>query len=285
MHAVFGRKADHMGDHSSRPDRPTPGGSGANETTWVFNDADPGATQRPMTGPPPPPPPPLPPSQAPPQGPPAFRPQTEAAFYPPTEMSFPPDGEAGYRAPTEVSQHPRTDVSRQAPPTDFVRYGPGVPVTPEPGRAGLTAEDIWRTGLVAGAPPPRKPRLRRALGSALTVALLAVAAVILFLRFHHPAFAVTSAAITSQSRSGCTVDVTGRIATSGGAGTVSYQWVFRPDSRAPQPLSQTVIAGQKDVFVTVAVEGSGAGSATQSVTLQVLGPDKKSATTAVAVRC
>ncbi|HEY2285381.1 MAG TPA: hypothetical protein VGH88_06520, partial [Streptosporangiaceae bacterium] len=59
----------------------------------------------------------------------------------------------------------------------------------------------------------------------------------------------------------------------------------RPDSRAPQPLSQTVIAGQKDVFVTVAVEGSGAGSASQSVTLQVLGPDKKSATTSVVVRC
>jgi hypothetical protein len=53
----------------------------------------------------------------------------------------------------------------------------------------------------------------------------------------------------------------------------------------PQPLTQTVIAGQKAVFVTVAVEGSGQGSATQSVTLQVLGPDRRSATTAVASRC
>jgi hypothetical protein len=234
-----------------------------------------------MTGPPPPPPPPLPPSQAPP----AFRPQTEAAFYPPTEMSFPPDGEAGYRPATEVAQHPRTDASRQAPPTDFVRYGPGVPVTPEPGRAGLTAEDIWRTGLVAGAAPRPKPRWRRAAGPAVTVALLAIAAVILFLRFHHPAFAVTSAVITQQTHNGCTVDVTGKIATSGGAGTVSYQWVFRPDSRPPQPLTQTVINGQKAVFVTVAVEGNGQGSAAQSVTLQVLGPDRKSAATSVVVKC
>jgi hypothetical protein len=42
---------------------------------------------------------------------------------------------------------------------------------------------------------------------------------------------------------------------------------------------------QRAVFVTVAVEGSGQGSATQSVTLQVLGPDKKSAATAVVVKC
>jgi hypothetical protein len=115
--------------------------------------------------------------------------------------------------------------------------------------------------------------------------LLAVAAVILFLRFHHAPFAVTSAVITQQTRNGCTVDVTGKIATSGGAGTVSYQWVFRPDTRPPQPLTQTVIAGQKAVFVTVAVEGSGQGSVAQSVTLQVLGPDKKSAATSVVVRC
>jgi hypothetical protein len=255
---ILGRKADRMGDHSSRPDRPTPGGSGANETTWVFSDPEP-AAERPVTGPPPSG------SQPPIE---AFRPQTEAAFYPQTEASFQPQAEpafhpqteAAFRPQTEVAQHPRTGGARPAPPTDFVWYGPGVPMTP-------------------------KPRLRRALGTAFTVLLLAVAAVILFLRFHHAPFAVTGAAITQQTRNGCSVDVTGKIVTSGGAGTLSYQWVFRPDSRPPQPLTQTVIAGQKSVFVTVAVEGSGQGSASQSVTLQVLGPDKKSATTAVVIRC
>lgn len=278
---VSGRKADRMGEDSSRPDRPSPGGPGANETTWVFSDPEPvspepgtpqSVTQFPMTGPPIPPP----PSPSHPQTQAAFAPQTEAAFHPQTEAAFHPQAEAVPR--------PRTDAARQAPPTDFVRYGPGVPVTPDP-RAGLTAEDIWRTGLVAGAGSRRRPRWRRAAGSAVTVVLLAVAAVILFLRFHHAPFAVTSAVITQQTRSGCSVDVTGEIATSGGAGTVSYQWVFRPDSRPPQPLTQTVIAGQRAVFVTVAVEGSGQGSATQSVTLQVLGPDKKSAATAVVVKC
>ena len=65
---------------------------------------------------------------------------------------------------------------------------------------------------------------------------------------------------------------TGRIATNGSAGTVSYQWLFRPQSQAPQPLSQSVVAGQGAVYVTVAVQGQGQGSAAQTVTLQVLGP-------------
>jgi hypothetical protein len=194
-----------------------------------------------------------------------------------TDLTTPPPPQGAPPGPPGTPGPP----APPGPPRGLVRQGPGVPATPEPGRAGLTAEDIWRTGLVAPRAPMRRPRWRRALGSAFTVLLLAAAAVILFLRFHHAPFAVTSAAITQQTRSGCTADVTGKIATSGGAGTVSYQWVIRPDSQPPHPLTQTVIAGQQAVFVTVAVEGG----ATRSVTLQVLGPDRKSVTTAVDIRC
>ena len=274
-----------MGERSSGPDGPVPSDSGPNETTWVFSDPEP-ATQRLMPPASPPPPGSHPQTEAtipaPTEA--AFPPASETVFPPPTEAAFPPPAEAVQHPPTEAVQHPPTEAVQPAPPTNFVRYGPGVPVTPEP-RTGLTAEDLWRTGLVPAPAPRRRPRLRQALGSAVTVLLLAAAAVILFLRFHHAPFAVTSAVITQQTRSGCSVDVTGKIVTSGGAGTVSYQWVFRPDSRAPQPLTQSVIAGQQAVFVTVAVEGSGQGSATQSVTLQVLGPDQESATTAVVIRC
>jgi hypothetical protein len=218
-------------------------------------------------------------------------PRTELSGYPPapprTELSgYPPAPPVPPR--TELSGYPEAAVERQRadvaqpPPSGYLRYGPGVPaMAAAPASA---AEQIWRTGPVP-EPPRRRPRWRRALASGFTVLLLAVAAVILFLRFHHPAFAVTGASITQQTRNGCGVDVTGQIATSGGAGTVSYQWVFRPDTRPPQPLTQTVIAGQKAVFVTVAVEGSGSGSAAQSVTLQVLGPDKRAASTSVVVRC
>jgi hypothetical protein len=167
-------------------------------------------------------------------------------------------------------------------PQDLVRYGPGVP--PSEANPGLTAERIWRTG-GPHKPHRRPPRLRRLVGSALTVALLAASGVLLYLRFHHAPFHVTAASITQRTPNGCGVNVTGRIDTNGAAGTVSYQWVFRPDPHPPQPLSQSVVAGQHAVYVTVAVQGSGSGTAKQNVTLQVLGPDQEAASTTVTVSC
>jgi hypothetical protein len=171
-----------------------------------------------------------------------------------------------------------------APPqsaSDVLRYGPGVPAS----QAGVAAESVWRTGHRPG-PPPRQGRVRRVLGSALTVILLVVAGVVVWLRFFdHSAFHVTGINITQQTKTGCGVNVTGEIVTNGSAGTVSYQWVFQPQTQAPQPLSQTVTAGQHDVFVTVAVQGQGHGSATQKVTLDVLGPDPRSAPTEVTISC
>ena len=137
-----------------------------------------------------------------------------------------------------------------------MRYSPGVPATPPPG-AAQTAERIWRTGRLAE--PPRRPRRWRGLGAALRVILLVATAVVLYLRFHHAPFHVTGVEITQRTQSGCGVDVTGQISTNGAAGTVSYQWLFR-DQQAPQPLSQSVVAGQNAVDVTVAVQGSGHGS-------------------------
>jgi hypothetical protein len=117
------------------------------------------------------------------------------------------------------------------------------------------------------------------------VILLAASGVILYLRFHHVPFHVTSVAISRQTPNGCGVDVTGRINTSGSAGTISYQWVFRPDPHPPQTLSQSVVAGQHAVYVTVAVEGEGQGTASQTVTLRILGPDPMSVSAAVVLRC
>jgi hypothetical protein len=169
-----------------------------------------------------------------------------------------------------------------AAPSEVARFGPGVPVS----QAG--AESVWRTGHRSG-PPPRQQRLRRlrrVMGLALTVILLIAAGIVLWLRFFdHPSFRVTDVSITRQTKVGCTVDVTGEIATNGSAGTVSYQWVFRPQTQAPQPLNQTVVAGQHAVYVTVAVEGQGHGTASQTVTLDVLGPGTGTASTNVTVSC
>ena len=196
--------------------------------------------------------------------------------------------------PANPSLGPATDVApgqpptyippRLQPPTDVVRHGPGVPASLPASQAGPEAERVWRTGRLPE--PSRRPlRLRRLFGSALTVILLAASGVVLYLRFHHAPFRVTGVEISQQTRNGCVDDVTGRITTNGSAGTVSYQWVFRPGRQAPQPLSQSVVGGQHALYVTATVEGQGHGSASQTATLQVLGPDQGTASTAVIVRC
>jgi hypothetical protein len=119
----------------------------------------------------------------------------------------------------------------------------------------------------------------------LTVILLAASAVLLFLRFHHEPFHVTGAVLLKPTRTACGFNVTGRIGTNGAAGTVSYDWLFQPGSQPPQPLSQSIVAGQHAVYVTVAVQGRGHGSASQKVTLQVLGPDRRSASVPLTINC
>jgi hypothetical protein len=150
----------------------------------------------------------------------------------------------------------------------------------------VTAEQVWRTGRLPEA-PRRKARVRRTLGSALTVILLVAAGFVLYLRFHHAPFSVSSVKITSETKNGCGVNVTGRIDTNGAAGTVSYQWAFQPQppGQAPQPLSQSVVSGQHSVYVTVAVQGQGHGTSSQKVTLQVLGPDTAPDTASVTFSC
>jgi hypothetical protein len=107
----------------------------------------------------------------------------------------------------------------------------------------------------------------------------------MFARLHHGPFAVTGAVITGQVKKGCTEEVTGRIGTTGSAGTVSYQWVLGPGWPAPHPLSQAVAAGQGAVYVTAAVQGQGRGTLAQAVTLQVLGPWRGSAVARVVLSC
>jgi hypothetical protein len=201
----------------------------------------------------------------------------EPVTYPPLRQP-PPEA-----APPPYASSPRPDA---APASGVQRYGPGVPPASQ---AEVAAESVWRTGR-RPEPPPRQRRLRqlrRVLGLALTVILLAAAGIVLYLRFFdHPAFHVTGVSIVQQAKAGgCTVNVTGRIDTNGSAGTVSYQWVFRPQTQPPQPLSQSVVAGQHAVYVTVAVEGQGHGSATQQVTLDVLGPDTGTDSKNVTISC
>jgi len=225
--------------------------------------------------------------------------ETEIATpHTPTEMAVPhPKTEiAGHGSEVPAQDEPTAgqgvsggqpaagQIARSGRPADTVRHGPGVPVPAPAGQAGPTAEQVWRTGPLP-EPPRHRHRLRRVASGALTVILLAAAGVVLYLRFHHAPLQVTGVAITRQVTNGCAVDVTGRIATNGPAGTVSYQWLFQPQVQAPQPMSQSVAAGQDAAYVTVALQGQGHGSVARAVTLQVLGPGTGTATAHVVVSC
>jgi hypothetical protein len=164
-----------------------------------------------------------------------------------------------------------------------VRHGPGVPVGLAAGPGVPTAEQVWQAGQPAAAPRWRRTLL--VVSTAVSIALLAASGVVIFLRLHHGSFGVTGVAITGQARNGCTVDVTGRISTTGAAGTVSYQWIFSSQQAPPQPASQSAAAGQSAVYVTAAIQGQGHGSVTQQVTLQVLGPGRGTASIPVTVSC
>jgi hypothetical protein len=210
----------------------------------------------------------------------------------------PAAGETWWQAPT-VSGRPGSGpnggaVSRGGS-RQIVRYGPGVPgpargSTPVPSAAvpaapaapaAPTAEEIWRHGL-SGDGQRRPQPLRRRLSPALTVILLIASVVVIYLRLHHSPLGVNGVSITGVT-SGCAVDVTGRISTTGGPGVISYEWTFQPQLIAPQPMSQSVAAGQTAVYVTAAIDGQQHGSLAQTVTLRVLGPGSGSQASARAV--
>jgi hypothetical protein len=228
-----------------------------------------------------------------------YPPAADARAYLPTEIEQPypsPDSGSAYQptytGPGEpVPPYSGGHTGPHAPGHDGLdglsRYGPGVPVTPA-ASAPHAAERIWRSSRADR--PSRRPgrgqgRWRRGAGAALTAILLAASAVVLFMRFHHAPFHVTGVTIAPPARNGCGVDVTAEVSTNGAAGTVSYQWLFQPDGQPPQPLSKPVAAGQDAVYVTVAVQGSGHGTASRTVTLQVLGPDVRSGSIPVTLRC
>lgn len=257
-----------MGGKSTIRGSAEPGGPGDGEVTKVFLGRDPAAGPQPTGSASP-----LP-----------HRPTELAAPPPPTEVvAFPREVAASQPATEMVPPHPATDIVPQRLETNIVRYGPGVPVILPVSQGGRTAEHVWQ-----GQPPPgRRPhRLRRLAGLALTVILLAASGVVLYVRFlYHAPFHVTGVVIAQRAPVRCGVRVTGRITTNGAAGTVSYQWLFRPGRQQPVPLSQSVTAGQDAVNVIAAVEGSGHGVARQAVTLQVLGPERKAASANVVVSC
>ncbi len=211
---------------------------------------------------------------------PAARPLDDLGWAHTVTTGVTPEAEAAQAAPPALAAVGAANVGNAQL---VIRHGPGVPGAAAAGQVAPTAEQVWQAG-----PPAAVPRWRRTwlvASSALSIALLVASGVVIFLRLHHGPFGVTGVAITGQVRNGCTVDVTGRISTTGAAGTVSYQWIFSSQQEAPQPASQSAAAGQPAVYVTAAIQGQGHGSVIQQVTLRVLGPGHGTASIPVTVSC
>jgi hypothetical protein len=58
------------------------------------------------------------------------------------------------------------------------------------------------------------------------------------------------------------------------APTIRHPPTVQPGQQAPQPLRQSVGAGQHAIYVTVTVQGSGHGTGSQTTTLQILSADQ-----------
>jgi hypothetical protein len=303
-----------MGEASSNSDPTLPPRKGESDATqpMPINPGPPPDQPPPTYVPPRPPatyvPPRQPPTYVPPRQPPTEpprRPGADAPRQPPTivgprqpqpgasppyQPTMVPHEPTMYAPPHEPTMYapPPESSAPQPPAPEVMRYGPGVPASQaavSESQAGVAAESVWRSGRQPG-PPPGQSRLRRRLGLLLTVILLVAAGVVVYLRFFdHPSLHVTGVTISPPTSTGCTVNVTGRIDTNGGAGTVSYQWVFQPQTQVPQPLHQSLAAGQHAVDVTVSVEGQGHGTVTQGVTLDVLSPGTGTASTKATISC
>ena len=209
--------------------------------------------------------------------------QPEGATVPPrtaADARRAPGPDAAHQPATMiVARQPQAAAVREEAAPDVVQVRAGG--SRQPGRA---AESVWRTGLPPG--PPRQVRLRRlrrcGTGAhrdlACRIRRGAVPAVL------SPVVQVTGAASRSRRRPAARRrDRADRHERRGRDGLLP--WLFKPAGSRPRALRQSVTSGQHAVDVTVAVEGSGHGSASQTAILQVLGPDRQTASTRVALSC
>ncbi|MFG1811346.1 hypothetical protein [Streptomyces sp. NPDC049040] len=200
----------------------------------------------------------------------------------PSESTVP----LGATDPTQAAAATGTAGDLTAPPpgpgSGLRRFGPGVP--------GSDTTAAWHGTLRPGdgMPPTGGRGRRRALRGWLLPAavLLGVLAYLLWQRF--PAAVRVDAVTVRQipGVQGChsTVRVVGTLRTSGGPGTVRYRW-RRSDGTVSDELRQHVGRGGRSTAVTLLWTFDGPGSLTATATLDVLGPQQRSAATTFRYHC
>ncbi|MGW3123897.1 hypothetical protein ACWDBW_43475 [Streptomyces sp. NPDC001107] len=198
------------------------------------------------------------------------------------------------------------DLTATLPPTDpaatlhlppseaaegETRFGPGVPGTS--GTADNRATGIWRGTVTPEVPSgvtARRPRpwWRRELRS-LVVVIALVVAVVLAMRSCTAAGSplnVLDATVTAPEVGHCakTVVVTGVLRTDGHAGTVDYRWK-RSDGTASAVLHQEVGRNVRSSKVVLRWSFDGRGTMKATATLEVLSPDRVTASTSFTYDC
>ncbi|MYS20089.1 MULTISPECIES: hypothetical protein [unclassified Streptomyces] len=171
------------------------------------------------------------------------------------------------------------------------RFGPGVP-GPDTSAGTAHTAAVWhgtvRPGEPVLSPGGGKGRGRRALRGWLlpVVVLLAVLAFLAWQRFPASVRVDGVAVRDSAAVQGChsTAEVIGTLRTSGGAGTVRYRW-RRSDGTVSDELKQHVAKGHRSTDVTLLWTFDGPGSLTATATLEVLGPQQRSASATFPYRC
>ncbi|HEY5833847.1 hypothetical protein [Streptomyces sp.] len=170
------------------------------------------------------------------------------------------------------------------------RFGPGVP-GPDTSAGTAQTAAVWHGTVRPGDPvvPAGEGKRRRGVlrGWLLpVVVLLGVLAYLAWQRFPSPVKVDGVAVRNDTAVQGChsTAKVIGTLRTSGGAGTVRYRW-RRSDGTVSDELKQRVAKGRRGTDVVLLWTFDGPGSLTATATLEVLGPQHRSASTTFPYRC
>jgi hypothetical protein len=171
------------------------------------------------------------------------------------------------------------------------RFGPGVP-GPETSAGTAQTAAVWHGTVRPGEPvPATHRRSRRRRGWLLPLAVL-LAVLVYLLWQHWPGSSVRVEGVAVRDATaaggvqGChsTARVVGTLRTNGDAGTVRYRW-RRSDGTLSDELKQHVAKGHRSTEVVLLWSFDGRGSLTATATLDVLGPQQRSAATTFAYRC
>ncbi|MFC4036712.1 hypothetical protein ACFO3J_35535 [Streptomyces polygonati] len=209
---------------------------------------------------------------------------------PPDEATF-RLGAAG-AAPAPPSGGPPTQAPpTQGPPTGGLRrFGPGVP-DPDPSAGTAQTAAVWHGTVRPGEPvlPAGAGKRRRRVLRGWLLPLVVLLAVLAFLAWQRFPASVRVDGVSVRAGGavqGChsTARIIGTLRTSGGAGTVRYRW-RRSDGTVSDELRQRVAKGHRSTDVPLLWSFDGPGSLTATATLEVLGPQQRSASTTFRYRC